>query len=158
MLPLMPILAQTNTATGFSATVSKLALHITRAEAIVNGSIARRYDVSGFSSGSHPPILKALTEDITAYLYLKPQFTGDNQNNNEWVESYLTAEKYLKDLKDGNCDLLDENNNVIDERTDASEDRVESNTEDFNMTFDEGETLSQIVDGDKLDAISDAKK
>jgi hypothetical protein len=154
----MPILAQTDTSAGYSSTISKLQSHITRAESFVNTHIVRRYDISGFSSGGHPPVLKTLSEDITAYYYLRPQFTGDNQNNNEWVEAYLKAEEMLNDIKDGNCDLIDEDNNIIEERTDSNEDRIEGNTEDYHPTFDEGNTLSQFVDSDKLDDIWDAKK
>lgn len=158
MLPLMPILPQTDTSVGYSDTVSKLDSHITRAESFVNTHIVRRYDISGFSASGHPPVLKTLTEDITAYYYLRPQFTGDNQNNNEWVEAYLKAEEMLKDLKDGNCDLIDEDNGIIEERTDANEDRIEGNNEDYHPTFDQGEVLSQYVDPDKISDIQSAKK
>jgi hypothetical protein len=157
MLPLLPILQQTNTVKGFSSTVTKLSSHITRAESIVNTHIVRRYDVSGFSAGGHPPVLKTLTEDIAAYYYLRPQFTGDNQNDNEWVEKYLDAKEILKDLKEGNCDLIDENNAVISERTDANEDRVESNVEDYTPTFMEDDTLSQKIDSDKISDIADSR-
>ena len=147
ILPLVPTLPQTSTSAGYSATVSRISSNIVRAESLVNSKVASRYDVSGFSAGSAPPILKSITEDITSFYTLRSVYTGDNQNVSEWVENFAEAEKLLDEIRDGKRDVLDASGNILGSSSTTL--LVESNTEDYTPTFDEQNPVNWSVDENK---------
>jgi len=147
ILPLLPGLPQTNTVAGYSATVSRIASHITRAEAYVNAKISSRYDVSSFTSTAVPPILKTLTEDISSYYTLRSVYTGDNQNVSEWVETFSEALEMLDAIRDGKMDLIDSDGSLIGASTSTFV--VESTTEDLTPSFDESDPIDWEVDENK---------
>jgi phage gp36-like protein len=148
ILPLLPTLPQTTTGGNYSITVSRISLHITRAEAYINGKISSRYDVSGYTSSTAPPMLRQIAEDITSFYYLRSVFTGDNQNISEWVENYGEALKLLDEIRDGKVDLVNTAGSLIGASTTTSP--IESSTKDLEPTFNEGDELDWNVDTDKL--------
>jgi hypothetical protein len=157
ILPIMPGLPQTSSSNGYSNTVSIISKHITRAENFVNGKVARRYDISGFTSTSHPPLLKTLTEDITTYYTFRSLYSADNQNVNEWTDKFLEARDTLDQIMSGDLDLVDEGGDLIEERSSSTTDYLVSNTEDFSPTFDEGNVLDWRVSNSKKTAIKEDK-
>jgi len=104
------------------------------------------------------PTLKTYAEDITMYYTFVSLFSGDNQNDNEWVDRYQVALDGLDDIKNGDCDLFDSTNNLIPERTeDAGDNRVDSNTKNYVPTFGEDDPLDWKVDSSKLDDLSNER-
>ena len=151
---LLPGLPQTTSAAGHSTTIAIIEQHIARADNVINGKIATRYQVSNFTS-SVPPLLKTISEDITSFYTYRSLFSSDNQNLSEWTDKFEEAMKMLKELHDGDMDLVDENNNIIDEITTSAIDRIESTTQDYQPFFDEDEPVDWKTDDDKLTNIKD---
>jgi hypothetical protein len=159
VISLLPILPQTSTSSGYTATTSLVTSHISRADNIINGKIVKRYDISGFdTTGSVPPILISLSEDITSYFTMRSYFSSDNQNENEWVDKFLLAKETLDMLREGDMDLFDTAGSLIPEReTDLGDGLVVSSTEEYQSFFDEDEPINWKVDDDKLTSIRDAR-
>ena len=84
-------------------------------------------------------------------------YSQDNQQDNEWTDKFNEALVQLDEIKNGDMYLYDTAGSLIEERSTTTEERVESNTEDYHPTFDEGSTLNQLVDTDKISDIADAK-
>lgn len=154
LLILLPGLPQTSSSMGYSNTVSRIEQHITRADNIINGMIAKRYVISNFIS-SVPPLLKTLSEDITSYFTYRSFFSMDNQNRNEWTDKFEGAIDILREIRDNKMDLVDSSGNVIAELLSATTNYVDSNTKDYASTFAEDTSTSWSVDNDKIDSISD---
>lgn len=152
----IPLLPQSIGATGYHTIKDRISRHIIRADNLINSMISNRYDVSGFdTSGSVPPLLQTFSEDISTYYEYRSEFSGDNQNDNEWLDRYKDSMDFLKDIRDGNMDLVDSTGSLIAEREIAALDLVESNNESYQPLFDEDGPLEWKVDDDKLDTIED---
>lgn len=149
ILSQLPGLPQTSGASGYTSTLSLIASHITRADNLINGKIASRYDVSSFNdtTTSIPPLLTSISEDIAAYYTFRSQFSGDNYNINEWVEKYQECIQKLDEIRNGDMDLVDTDHNLIGGSSTTL--TIQSNTDTFTPTFDEGPVLDWSVDGDK---------
>jgi len=125
-------------------------------ERCIDGFIARRYDVSSFTSTAEVPLLKNINNHLTGYYLLRANFTNDGQNINEWVnEFYQRAIEKLEQLRDRKIDLVDSDGDLISERGLTS--KYVSSTKDYHPTFDEGPVLDQLVDPDKTEDIADEK-
>ena len=156
IIELLPILPQTNTVDGYTATAALLSNHISRADAYINGFIARRYDISAFTG--IPPLLQNISEDITSYYIMRSEFTADNQNDNTWIDKFKDALDILKEVKDGNIDLFYNDGSLIPEREkDSNTSFVESNTENYQSFFDEDKSLNWKVDSNKLDELKERR-
>lgn len=154
ILVVLPGFPQTTTSEGYSETTVLLDKHISRADSLINGKIAERYDVSNFTSDV-PPLVRLLSEDITSYYAMRSQFSGDNQNRNEWIDKYEMALDELNEIRDGKASLVNTAGSLISEReTSSSDGRVDSNTEDWTPAFDVDDTLDQKFDSDRLDDIA----
>lgn len=151
---LLPGLPQTTSAAGHSTTIAIIEQHITRADNIINGMIAQRYNVSGFTT-SVPPLLKTISEDITSYFSYRSFFSGDNQNFNEWTDEYKAAMESLKKIREGDLDLVNSTGSLLPEVESSSVDRIESTTQDYQPFFDEDGVTDWAVDDDKLTNIKD---
>ena len=151
---LLPGLPQTTSAAGHSTTIAVIEQHIARADNVINGKIALRYNVSSFST-LVPPLLKTISEDITSYYSYRSFFSSDNQNFNEWTDKYKQAMELLEDLREGDMDLVDSSGDIITEVTTSAVDKIESTTQDYQPFFDEDEVTDWNVDSDKLDNIRD---
>ncbi len=154
VLLLLPGLPQSAGADGYANILSRVGLHITRADNIIDGKISNRYDVSQFTS-SVPPLLRAISEDIVAYYTYRSEFSGDNQNDNEWTDKFKDALEDLNEIREGDMDLINTAGSLIGERESSVVDMIESNTMDYAPTFGEDDVKSWVVDNDKLDAIKD---
>lgn len=158
ILLVLPGFPQTSSSDGYSLTVSLLDRHITRSDSLINGKIAERYDVSNFTS-SVPPLLRLLSEDITSYYSMRSEFSGDNQNKNEWIDKYELALDELNEIRDGKISLVDTAGSLISEReADSTTGRVDSSTEDYSPAFDVDDFLDQKFDADRLSDIADGRK
>jgi len=158
ILNILPLAPQTSTSNGWTSTVNTIDRHIKRADALINGYIASRYDVSNFCTiGSVPPLIELLSEDISTYYLMRSEFSNDNQNVNEWVEKYEDAIETLKDLSKGELNLTDKDGNLIDTNETSTIGIIQGTTDNFSPTFDEGDVLNWKVSNDKLSDIEDNK-
>ena len=155
---LLPGLPSSSGATGFTRIQAHIVLHINRADALINSKIATRYDVSGFdTTGSVPPLVRQLSEDITSFYTYRSQFSGDNQNINEWIEKFDSAMEDLDKIRDGDMDLVSTAGSLIGERSATAVELVSSNTKTFAPFFGEDSVTAWEVDEDKLTAIKDSR-
>lgn len=162
LLPLLPNLPQTAssggvTTDGFSATVKGMKLHVTRAENFVNGKVVGRYNISNWTQTTCPPMLKVFAEDIASYFIMRSLYIGDNQNDNDWTDKFESAVEQLDLILDGKMNIFDSAGSLIVERTSSTTDKIESNTGDYNLTFNEDDFYKHKVDTDKLDDILDGR-
>ena len=155
---LLPGLPSSAGATGFTRIQAQIVLHIARSDALINSKIATRYDVSGFdTSGSVPPLVRMLSEDITSFYTYRSQFSGDNQNQNDWIEKFESAMEDLEAIRDGSMDLVNTAGSLIGERSATAIELVSSNTKNYTPLFDEDSVTAWKVDDDKLTAIKDSR-
>lgn len=156
ILTLLPGLPQTSTQNGHSETVALVTQHIARADNVINAKIAQRYSVGGFdTSGSVPPLLKTISEDIASYYTFRSEFGGDNQNSNEWTDKFKEALTLLDELREGDLDLVNTTGSIISENVASSVDIIQSDNMDYQPFFDEDSVTSWKVDTDKISSISD---
>ena len=156
ILTLLPGLPQSLGSAGYDRVISLVDSHVDRADNLVNAKISNRYNVSGFNtSGSVPPVLRTLSEDITAYYSYRSLFSSDGQNDNEWTDKCKDAIDILNEIREGTMDLVDSSGSMIATRASATVDDIGSTTEDWTATFGEDDPLSWVVDSDKLDSIKD---
>ena len=154
ILLINPSWPQTTTAGGYDKLKNQIDEHITRADNFINSKIVNRYDISGFdTTGSVPPLLKTLSEDIATFFTMRNNYSNDNQNYNEWVEKYKDAIDMLDEIREGNMDLVNTTGSQIAIRTDEALQEVESSTEDYQSFFDEDGPLDWKVDATKIDNI-----
>lgn len=154
ILIILPGLPQTTTSSGYTATAALIGSHITRADNIINGKIARRYDVGGFVS-SAPPLLQTVSEDIASYFSYRSLYSSDNQNFNEWTDKFKDAMTILDEILNGDLDLVDSSGNLISERESTTTNgEVDSNTIDTQSFFDVDEPTEWAFDSDMLDTVA----
>lgn len=158
ILLILPGFPQTSSSEGYSLTVEILNSHITRADARINSIIAERYDVSNFTT-TVPPLLRLLSEDITSYYAMRSEYSGDNQNVNEWIDKYEMAVEQLNEIRDGKASLVDTSGSLIEEReADSDTGYVSSSTEDYTPAFDVDGFLDQKFDDNRISDITDERK
>jgi len=155
ILTLLPGLPQTSTDAKFTETTELINSHRTRADNIINSVIAKRYDITQFTTTAIPPILQTVAEDIVAYMTFISLYSADNQNANEWVEKFEKAMEILGKIRDGKMDLVNSNGNLISERESATSEWVASTSEEYTPFFNVDSATSWKFDSDKLDEISD---
>ena len=150
---LLPGLPATSVASsGHTETADIIDQHVARADNIINGKIAARYDVSSFAA-SVPPMLKTIAEDITCFFTYRSLLSGDNANHSEWTDKFTDAMDLLDQIRDGNIELVNSSLAVIDERTTSHDDMVTSTHEDYTSVFDLDGPLDWKVDPDLIDDI-----
>lgn len=158
ILLLLPGLPQTTSTNGYTETVALIDPHITRADNIINGKIAQRYSISGFNtSGSVPPMLKTLSEDIASYFTYRSLYSSDNQNFNEWTDKFKMAVEMLDQIRESELDLVNSTGAIIPDRTTATIDKIISTTEDYQPFFDIDEPTDWKNDEDREDEVKDAR-
>lgn len=105
--------------------------HIERAEAKINAALALRYTVP-FGATAVPPIVRAITEDFTAYNLLKA--TGFRQGQlNEYIDEYYKdSSEILKKLSAGEMPLTATDGSLVAVKSTS---RYLSSSENYEMTF-----------------------
>lgn len=158
ILLLLPGLQQTTTEAGYTETSALIASHVARADTVINAKIAKRYDVSGFNTtGSVPPMLKTISEDMASYYSYRSLYSSDNQNFNEWTDKFKEAMELLDEIRDGDIDLVNTTGSVIQERTSATLDKIIANNENHQTFFDIDDPLDWDFDEDRKDEVKDAR-
>jgi phage gp36-like protein len=145
----IPLLPQTTTAAGYTATAAIIASHISRADALIDGKCAARYTVPFTTT---PALVQSISEDITSYYTFRSLFSRDNQNINSWVDRYKEAIKMLDEIRDGNLDLVGAVELTPEKEI---EERITSTTENYYPFFDVDSDLSWAFNADELDDVGD---
>jgi phage gp36-like protein len=149
---LIPNLLAGNTTSGDIPGAAALDAHITRAESVVNSYISSRYSLP-FTTV--PPLVRTLSEDITAYFHIRGVSVQDGQRDNPWYESYKLALDMLKDIKDGKLGLSLTDGSSL---APASSSKFLSSTDGYAQTFNLDDSDKWEVDADRLDEISDGRE
>ncbi len=141
---------------GSSDTVALIDQHNRRAFALINGKLAKRYEVP-FGGGTHtaldiPPQIRQIAEEYVSFWTYRSSFPKDSVVINEWTETLKEgAVADLEMLRNAEIDLVDVNGALITERGAAS--KIDTTTIDFKPTFDESNPLDWQIDPDKLDQL-----
>jgi hypothetical protein len=145
------IMVGTTFDTATTALATKL---ITHAETEVNKYISKRYDVSGFTSTSMPPLLTSLTETLAeGYMYQRMARGGkDGLAHGKALIDMALAN--LEKIASRELDLLSSAGTPVSEFASSSY-QVLSSTSDYSPTFNEDSPLDWEVDSDKLDDTED---
>jgi phage gp36-like protein len=156
ILLVLPGLPQTSTSAGYSTTAAVVGRHITRADALIDSKIARRYSVP---ISPTPPLIGSLSEDITAYYSYRSFYTQDNSNRNEYFEELrANALSTLDEIRDGKLDLVNTSGSLISERsTEATSGVLDSTNKDYQPFFDVDDELNWKFDADLIDAVGDKR-
>lgn len=158
ILTLLPNLSQSAGSSGFTKNSALIAVHVTRADNVINSYLVERYDISGFDvADAVPPILRTYSEDIASYFTMRSLYSGDGQNENEYIQEYYKALAELEKIKEGETNLYDTAGSQIPTKSSATVDMISSNTEDYTPTFGEDSSLSWETDQDKLNTLSDER-
>jgi len=122
-----------DTTTSDTAGAAIVSRHIDRAEGIVNGCIAARYDPSAWTSGTVPPSVITITEDIASWFVIRATYVQDSQVKNEIYNEYKKAQEFLDQIKAGTFSLTDTNGSLIATRASG---RILSSTDSYTNVFD----------------------
>ncbi len=125
---------------------------VTDAENEINKYISKRYDISGFTLTSAPPLLTSLTKKLAlGYLYQNNSRGGIDawDRGQKLIDQVIANLELLRDYK---VDLIDSSGSVIADMSNTSY-RVMCNTSDYAPTFNEDAEINWKVDSNKLDDI-----
>jgi phage gp36-like protein len=155
ILTVLPGMPQTSSAAGYSNACVRIAKHLTRASALVDAAISKRYSVPLTDSC---PVIDAITDDIAAYYSYRSFYSQDNHNKSEYFKDLLdVAMQTLNDIRTGEINIVDSSGNVIDERTSGGSTFVTSNITDYQPFFDVDDSKHWKFDDDLLDSINDKR-
>lgn len=151
ILPMIPKLPQSTTASGYSVTVNIVGKHITRADALVDSYVSKRYSLP-FSNV--PPIVRAISEDITAYYTFRSFFTQDNSNKTDYfAELKDDAMATLKMIGDGDLQLVNTAGSIIEFLSNFEVD----STHNHQPFFDIDNSTDWEFNTDLLDSVKDGR-
>lgn len=143
------------TTAGDAAAASALNEHVRRADGLINGKLARRYDVP-FTSTSVPPLVRRIAEDISAADLFKSMFSRDSQNKNDNLEeNKKDALILLDEIRDSKIDLVNTAGSLLTEK--STDTLVDASTENYHPIFDVGSATSWSIDSDRIDDITKRK-
>jgi len=135
-----------------AATTSQVGQCITWAENEVNKMLAKRYDVSAWVSGSVPPHVRGMTEQLATGFYFRTGARGGKEAFQRADAFIKPVMENLKELAEGRLELVDTAGSLILPRGSAP--GVLSSTDGYTSTFAEDDPLLWRVDPDKLDDIA----
>lgn len=151
---ILPGFLKGNTTSSDTAGVNLFSHHIDRAEARINAAIASRYDIAGFTSGSIPPLLIKLTEDIAAYRVIRAT-AYRVADRNEYLEDYKAAEDAIEQLIKGEINLTYTDGSSV---AAISASRFLSNTKEYTPIAGLDDEQNWGRDSDEIDEQSSARK
>jgi phage gp36-like protein len=150
---ILPGFLKGNTTTSDTAGTNIFDHFITNAESKINSFIAARYDVQGFTSGSVPPLLRKLTEDIAVYNVIRS--TGYRvDDKNEYLDDFKGAAETLDKLVKGELNLTYTDGSTVAVRSTT---RFLSSTEGYTPIAGLDDHQNWKRDEDEIDDTSDAR-
>lgn len=129
-----------------SMTSAQLFLYVADAESIVNAMLARTYTVPVTGS---PPVLVAISTDLSIYRALRRVFSGERMKDSQWVKSFKDAMDMLGEIARGEIPLVTASGALIESRSDYAQ--VYSSTQNYVPTFSELDMVFSEVDPGKID-------
>ena|SRR6185295_1454218 len=118
-------------------------------ESYIDGRLAKLYTVPI----TNCPVIQGIADELTLYKILVLRvFTRQKLKDSTWPDRLKNAEDTLKMIADGTLSLVDSSGTDIPVNT-TNGAFAFSNTQGYNQTFDEGDSLSQDRDQNKLDDI-----
>ena len=155
ILDIVPGLPQTSTSAGYSVTALAVGKHITRADALINSKIAKRYAVPIVPT---PPLLANLSEDITAYYTYRSFYSQDNLNKFDYFDELRSiALETLEGIRKGDIDLVDTSGSLIPEPSTTSLSMVDGTHYGVQPFFDVDDESQWKFDQNELDSIRDKR-
>lgn len=150
---ILPGFLKSNTSTSDTAGVAIFTKQFQNAEAKINAVIASRYDISGFTSGSIPPLLTKLTEDIAVYRVIRSTgYAVDDKN--EYLDDYNQANDTLQQLINGEINLTYTDGSSV---AVSSSNRFLSSTKEYTPVTGLDDQTKWKRDSDEVDDQSDAR-
>jgi len=150
---ILPGYLKGNTSTSDTAGVNIFSRQIANAESKVNSVIGARYDITAFTSGSIPPLLTKLTEDIAVYnVILLSGYRADDRN--EYLDDYKNANETLNQIIAGEINLTFTDGSLVSVK---STKRFLSSTKDYTPIAGLDSETSWKRDSDEISDQSDAR-
>jgi len=150
---ILPGYLKGNTSTSDTAGVNIFSRQIANAESKVNSVIGARYDITAFTSGSIPPLLTKLTEDIAVYnVILLSGYRADDRN--EYLDDYKNANETLNQIIAGEINLTFTDGSLVSVK---STKRFLSSTKDYTPITGLDSETSWKRDSDEISDQSDAR-
>jgi len=150
---LLPGFLKGNTTTSDTEGTNIFSKHIERAEAKIDSVIASKYDITGFTSGSIPPLLTKLTEDIAVYNVIRAtSYRVDDKN--EYLDDYAKANESLEKIIKGEINLTYTDGSVV---TPISSNRFLSDKSNYTPIFGLDDPQDWKRDDDEIDDQEDAR-
>jgi phage gp36-like protein len=148
---MLPQFLKANTTTSDTEGTNLVSRQMEMAEAIVNGYVAARYDLSAMIS--IPPILRTLAEDICVFNVIKSTNYRYDQRN-QYMDDYKRAFDTLAMIKDGEIKLSFTNGSLMSEYADTV---FMSSTEDFAQVFNLDEPTNWDTNQTQKDDIANGR-
>ena len=127
-----------------------IAQYDTRVKGKINNFLSKRYDVSGWTSGTAiPPGITKISDDLVAMWTVRSLYVEAKRSHGWILEVGEQALEDLKALAKGEIALADNDGNLISTRK-----KGQSTTEDYYPVFDLDESYDWEVDPDQLTQIS----
>jgi len=150
---ILPGYLKGNTSTSDTAGVNIFSRQIANAESKVNSVIGARYDIAAFTSGSIPPLLTKLTEDIAVYnVILLSGYRADDRN--EYLDDYKNANETLNQIIAGEINLTFTDGSLVSVK---STKRFLSSTKDYTPVTGLDSETSWKRDSDEISDQSNAR-
>lgn len=99
-----------------------------RAEGYVNAALVSRYDPSGWTTTTIPPLVRKLAEDITCFWAFRGSSVQDSQIKNQNLETWKQAFDILKEIQEGGLKLADTGGSLVVTRSSG---RFLNSTQDY---------------------------
>ena len=150
---ILPGFLKGNTTTSDTEGTNIFSHYIDNAESKINAVISSRYDITAFTSGSVPPLLRKLTEDIAAYNVIRATgYRADDRS--EYLDDYEKANETLQKLINGEINLTWTDGSAV---AVLSSNRFQSNTKDYTPIFGLDDPQEWKRDDDEISDQEDAR-
>lgn len=154
---LLPNFLKSNTTLSDIEGTNIFSRHVTRAEGIINASLAGRYSlpfIVGTTTTNVPPKVRTVAEDIASYFAIRGAYTQDGEIDNKFRNEYKTALEWLEAVRDGEDNLAYTNGSLVPQQATV---RFQSTTKNYTPIFKLDEPSSWQVDPDQIDDIANSR-
>lgn len=128
------------------------------AEGFVKAKLARRYDVSAWSTfAATPPQVKYITEQIATGHFFQQISRGAPESLTRGQNLIDKGSDQLMMIAKNECDLVNTAGSFVTERTTSAREDVICSSSAYHTTFDEDNPLNWEVDSSKLSDIASGR-
>ena len=119
------------------------------AESEINKYLSKRYDISGFTVGSIPPVIVSWCEQLAVGSTYRENGRGSKEARERFIAYVEPVQENLQMVRDYQMDLVDSLGSVIADFSNTAY-RALSTTDTYTETFAEDNELQWAVDKNKL--------